>query len=129
MKAMGSDATIQTFLGPETTLEGRLAFEGTVRLDGHFTGTIESKDGTVVVGEGAVIHADVLVHTALISGEVSGNIQASHCIELHRPAKVNGDIHAPTVVIESGVVFRGNCTMARDEGTVEKPISLVQYQS
>ena len=62
---------IQTFLGLETTLEGKLAFEGTVRLDGHFTGTIESKEGVIMVGEKAVIHADILVHTVTVSGEVS----------------------------------------------------------
>lgn len=126
---MGNDSAIQTFLGSETTLEGKLAFEGTVRLDGHFTGTIESRDGTVIVGDGAVIHADVSVHTALISGNVSGNIQASHCIELHPPASLDGDIQAPSVVIESGVVFRGNCTMERAERAVEQPISLAEWQS
>jgi cytoskeletal protein CcmA (bactofilin family) len=106
-----NDAAVQTFLGPETTLEGKLAFEGTVRLDGYFTGTIESKDGIVVIGDGAIVHAEISVHTALVSGEVSGNIRATHCIELHPPAKVHGDIKAPTVVIEPGVQFSGKCTM------------------
>ena len=54
---------VQT-LGPQMTLEGKLVFEGTVRLDGHLKGTIESKEGTMIVGEEAVVHADILVHTA-----------------------------------------------------------------
>jgi cytoskeletal protein CcmA (bactofilin family) len=120
---------IQTFLGPETTLEGRLAFEGTVRLDGHFTGTIESKDGVVVVGDQAVVQADILVHTATISGEVTGNIRAIHCIELHPPARVHGDLHAPVVVIDEGVVFEGNCTMKVSEDPGSKTINLSEWQS
>jgi len=126
-----ADTAIQTFLGPETTLEGKLAFEGTVRLDGHFTGTIESKDGVVIIGDEAVIRADILVHTATVSGEVSGNIKASHCIELHPPARVFGEINAPTVVIASGVVFRGNCTMGQNgvpTGTLTAPVCPVFRQ-
>jgi cytoskeletal protein CcmA (bactofilin family) len=120
---------IQTFLGPETTLEGKLAFEGTVRLDGHFTGTIESKDGVMLVGERAVVNADILVHTATISGEVSGNIRATDCIELHPPARVYGDLHAPVVVIDAGVVFHGNCTMEANEEPAQKTIKLAEWQN
>ena len=120
---------IQTFLGPETTLEGKLAFEGTVRLDGHFTGTIESKEGVMVVGERAVINADILVHTATVSGEVSGNIRASSCIELHPPARVFGDLHAPVVIIDAGVVFHGNCTMNAVEEQTQKTIKLAEWQN
>ena len=120
---------IQTFLGPETTVEGKLAFEGTVRLDGHFTGTIESKDGIMTVGEQAVINADILVHTATVSGEVSGNIRATHSIQLHPPARVYGDLHAPVVVIDAGVVFHGNCTMKAVEDGDDKTIKLAEWQS
>ncbi len=120
---------IQTFLGPETTLEGKLAFEGTVRLDGHFTGTIESKDGIMTVGEQAVINADILVHTATVSGEVSGNIRATDSIQLHPPARVYGDLRAPVVVIDAGVVFHGNCTMKGGDDGDEKTIKLAEWQS
>jgi len=120
---------IQTFLGPETTLEGKLAFEGTVRLDGHFTGTIESKAGVMVVGERAIINADILVHTATVSGEVSGNIRATSCIELQPPARVFGDLYAPVVIIDAGVVFRGNCTMEADEEPPQKTIKLAEWQN
>lgn len=120
---------IQTFLGPETTLEGKLAFEGIVRLDGHFSGTIESKDGVMIVGEQAVINADIVVHTATVSGEVSGNVHATDCIELHQPARVFGDLYAPVVVIDAGVVFRGNCTMAPGHGTTGKTIDLARWQN
>ncbi len=120
---------IQTFLGLETTLEGKLAFEGTVRLDGHFTGTIESKEGVIMVGEKAVIHADILVHTATVSGEVSGNIRATNRIELHPPARVFGDLHAPVIVIDAGVVFHGNCTMKPNEEEAGKTISLAEWQA
>ena len=106
-----SEKRIQTFLGPQTTLEGKLVFEGIVRLDGHLKGTIESKEGAVIVGEKAVIHADILVHTATVSGEVRGNIRATNRIELRPPARVFGDVSAPEIIItDVGVVFDGKCS-------------------
>ncbi len=115
---------IQTFLGAETTVEGKLVFEGTVRLDGHLNGTIESKDGIVIVGEKAVIHADILVNSANVSGEVSGNIKATNRIELHPPARVFGDLSAPEVLIDVGVLFDGKCTTPLKRDATGKTVEL-----
>ena len=124
-----SKKEIQTFLGPETTLEGKLAFEGTVRLDGHFTGTVESQKGVMIVGEKAVIHADISVYTAMVSGEVSGNIQATNRIELHAPARVFGDLSSPVVVIDAGVIFHGSCSMKPKDIAATKAINLAEWQT
>ncbi|MBW2109557.1 MAG: polymer-forming cytoskeletal protein [Deltaproteobacteria bacterium] len=108
--AKKSQQSVQTFLGPRTTLEGTLTFKGTVRLDGHFSGTIISKNGTIVIGKTGVIHADISVQKATISGEVRGNINAVDRIELRPPARVYGDLNAPVVLIDEGVVFDGKCS-------------------
>ena len=110
--AKKSEPGIQTFLGPQTTLEGTLTFTGTVRLDGHFSGNIESDGGTIIVGKKAVIDANISVHTATVSGEVKGNINATDRIELRPPARVYGDLNAPVVLIDEGVVFDGKCSAA-----------------
>lgn len=120
---------IETFLGLEASLEGRLAFEGTVRIDGHFTGSIEGNEGVMVIGEKAVIDADILVHTAVVYGEVSGNIRATNRIELHQPARVFGDLSSPVVIIDAGVVFHGNCSMERKDDTNSKTINVVESQT
>ena len=113
---------IQTFLGPQTTLEGKLVFEGSVRLDGHFTGSIETKDGLVIVGEKAVIHADIVARSTTVSGEVKGNIRATDRIELHPPARVFGDLRAPVVIIDVGVVFDGKCTTTPKEDATNNAV-------
>ena len=120
---------IQTFLGPETILEGRLAFEGTVRIDGHFTGSIESKEGVIAVGEKAVVRAEMFVSTAVVWGEVSGKIRATDRIELHQPARVFADLSAPVVIIDAGVVFRGSCSMEDKDEVADKKINLSESQT
>ena len=119
-----SEKGIQTFLGSQTTLEGKLVFEGTVRLDGHLMGAVESKEGVVIVGENAVIHADILVNTATVSGEVRGDIRATNRIELHAPARVFGDLSAPVVIIDVGVVFDGKCTTTPKEDAASMTVEL-----
>lgn len=111
---------IQTSIGREVTLEGKLIFERTVRLDGYFAGRVESKEGTIIVGERGVVHADILVHTAIVSGEVRGNIRATDRIELYPPARVFGDLLAPVVSIDAGVVFKGNCSIKPKDDSAAK---------
>jgi len=107
-------------LGPQMTLEGTLVFEGTMIMNGHVKGTIESNDGTIVIGEKAVIHADVLVRNATISGEINGTVRATERIELHPPARVFGDLTAPVVLIDAGVTFDGKCTTANNESAAQE---------
>jgi len=101
---------INAFLGKGTDFNGKLAFEGTVRLDGKLSGEIYTP-GTLIVGESAVLNADVTVNTLILSGELTGNIEAKTRVEIHAPAKLYGNINTPVLVIDEGVIFGGSCTM------------------
>ena len=109
-----TDKDIQ-MLGPQAVLEGNLVFEGSLFMNGHAKGAIESRNGAIVVGEDAVLHADIFVRSATINGEIKGTIRATERIELHPPARVYGDLNAPVVVIDAGVIFEGNCTIRPKE--------------
>ena len=115
-----TDKDIQ-MLGPQAVLEGNLVFEGTLFMNGHVKGAIESRAGSIVIGENAVIHADILVRTATINGEINGTVRATERIELHPPARMYGDLNAPVVIIHEGVIFEGNCTIKpKEEATPRK---------
>lgn len=101
---------INAFLGKNTEFEGKLSFSGTVRIDGHFKGEILS-DGTLIVGDDAVIESEVQVSHLVVCGEIRGNLFAAEKIEIHPPGKVFGNIQAPAVVMDEGVVFEGCCRM------------------
>jgi cytoskeletal protein CcmA (bactofilin family) len=111
MKKTKEPQTINTLLGTGTSIEGTIEFNNTVRLDGNVKGKISSKQGTVVIGERAVVNAEIIVDVAIIMGEVNGTIHAKEKIEVYPPGRITGDIQAPVVLIESGVVFNGNCFM------------------
>ncbi len=105
-----ASSDLNALLGRGSEFEGKLTFEGTVRIDGKFTGTIVSGD-VLVVGEGAKISAEISCGTIIVHGEVSGNIRAKNAVELHHPAKMRGNIESPSLMVEKGVIFEGQSKM------------------
>jgi len=101
---------ISTLLGRGSAFEGKLTFEGTVRVDGRFRGEVFSDD-TLVIGEGALVEAEIDVGEIIIQGTVVGNIKAKRSIEIHAPGRVKGDIHTPSLQIDKGVIFEGRSFM------------------
>jgi len=112
--AGGSD--LNALLGRGSEFEGKLTFEGTVRIDGKFTGTIITKD-VLVIGEGALVQAEIDCGTIIVHGQIVGNVRARASVELHAPAKVKGNVETPSLMVERGVTFDGQTKM---EG-VERP--------
>lgn len=104
------DGALNALLGKGSEFDGKLHFEGTVRIDGTFTGEITTND-MLIVGEGAKVAADITCGSIVVNGEVTGNIKASESVELHKPARVKGDISTPSLLVDKGVVFDGNSKM------------------
>ena len=110
---------VHTILGPESSFEGKLVFEGTVRIDGTFKGQVTTKD-VLIVGQGARVQATINVGRIVINGEVHGDITAKTYVEINSPGKVRGNITTPQLMIEKGVIFEGTCKM---ENITEKAAS------
>lgn len=108
----GSSGTgeVTTLLGRGSEFEGKLSFEGTVRVDGKLSGEIFTDD-VLIIGEGAEVHAEINVGAVVIEGTVHGNIHAKRSVEIHTPARVRGNISTPSLSIDKGVIFDGQCQM------------------
>lgn len=101
---------ITTLLGRGSEFEGKLTFEGTVRIDGRLKGQVFSDD-VLIIGEGAYVEAEIDIGEVIIQGTVVGNIRASRGIEIHAPGRVKGDLTTPSLQIDKGVVFEGRSFM------------------
>lgn len=104
---------IKAFLGPGSQFEGKLLFEEIVRIDGIFRGEILSKD-TLIIGQTADIQAEVTVGTLIMSGRFKGNIKAANKVELRAPARVDGCVETPVLIVEEGVSLNGTLAMGRE---------------
>ena len=119
---LGSSSDL--LLGAGAEFEGKLTFKGTVRIDAKFTGSIVTND-VLVVGEHARIDAEITCGTVVVQGEVNGNIKAKSAVELHRSAKVHGDVETPSLMIEKGAILQGAVKMTNAEkGAPAKPLSM-----
>jgi cytoskeletal protein CcmA (bactofilin family) len=108
---------LNALLGKGSEFDGKLVFEGTVRIDGTFTGEITTSD-MLIIGDSAKVTAEVSCGTIVVHGEVVGNIKATQAVELHKPARVKGDVSTPSLMIERGVVFEGRSKMEDLESNI-----------
>ena len=96
-------------------IEGQCTFGGTVMLNGTVRGEITCTD-TVIIGEKGIAHTTIRAGAIVISGQVVGNLMATQRVEMRDAARVFGDIEAPVVVMEEGVIFQGHCQMIPEAG-------------
>ena len=115
---------INAFLGRNTEFEGKLSFTGAVRIDGGFKGEIIS-EGSLIVGETAILNCNIQVAHIVISGEIHGSIVAQDRIEIHAPGKVFGNIRAPVVTIDEGVIFEGRCQMQNLDAEADRKVTVL----
>jgi len=115
--ATRSDA-IENILGQSCVVRGDLTAEGAFRIDGTIEGSVESQ-GAVVVGERGVVRGGVRGTDVVIAGEVVGDVIATGHLEILAKGKVEGDIAAKSMRIETGGVFCGTSRMGQRSGEGE----------
>jgi len=99
-----------TFLGAGSEFEGKLVFDGTVQVEGKLVGQVQSQ-GTFIIGEKALVRAEIQAGIVLVRGEVHGTITARTRIEAYAPAKIFGVLSSPVLVFGEGILFQGTSHM------------------
>lgn len=114
------EGTLSGYVGNGTVLKGDASFKAMLRVDGHLSGQVTSESGTLLVGTNGVVDANVNVAVATIHGTINGDIIATQRLELGRTARVNGNIQAPSLMIEQGAIFEGSCRMVELKAAQDK---------
>ncbi len=117
------DPAVNAYIGKGVACNGRLIYDGTIRIDGTMEGEIHTA-GSLWVGEGAVLTAQVHVGRLICQGTITGDITATDGILLRAPAVLNGSITAPSLVMEEGVLLNGTVTMP-----AQNVYDFVEYQA
>jgi cytoskeletal protein CcmA (bactofilin family) len=108
---------LSALLGEGAEFEGKLLFDGRVRIDGKFRGHISSDD-VLVIGATAEVDATIEVGTLIVlGGTLRGDVRATKAVELHAPAKVYGNITTPQLAIDRGVLFEGQSKLPEEPPT------------
>jgi cytoskeletal protein CcmA (bactofilin family) len=103
--------SMNSTIGEGSAFEGKFYISGSLRIDGKFEGDIKT-DEELVVGESGRVKTDIFAKSVVVAGTVIGNITASTEIRLLETAKVLGDIMAPSLHLQPGVILQGNCLVS-----------------
>tara|TARA_B100000686_G_scaffold354889_1_gene467994 strand:- start:4070 stop:4465 length:396 start_codon:yes stop_codon:yes gene_type:complete len=111
------EGDLKAYLGVDAVFKGVLNFTGVVRIDGRFEGQVLTND-TLIIGETGELNAEINAGTVVCKGRVDGAIQATKRIEIHSKSQVVGNIKAPSLYIEVGALFDGQCDMTAEDGKI-----------
>ncbi len=109
----------------DVPMQGTLTFGDPVNLkiNGKFAGTLDTK-GTLSIGPGALIEANISGENIVVAGKVKGNVIAKKMLVLMPTAVLTGDISTPKLNIVEGAIFQGKCQMLDEYLTLDE---LAQY--
>jgi cytoskeletal protein CcmA (bactofilin family) len=101
---------IDTLIDKDFVLRGNTSFSGGLRLDGKLYGdlTMEDTGGTLIMGEHSKIKGKVTVETAIVAGEIVGDIKCHDYLELQPSSIIKGDIEYNSIEIHSGAKVNGD---------------------
>jgi cytoskeletal protein CcmA (bactofilin family) len=104
------DEDFDTILSANIDFSGTLNFEKPFLIRGKLSGEIDARS-LLVVDEEAVVEADIRAERVVIRGQVKGNVTAREKVELTVTGRLAGNVTAPEILMETGCVFNGLCTM------------------
>jgi cytoskeletal protein CcmA (bactofilin family) len=110
VKSRSDSAATDTYIGPGSAFEGRLASNGSIRIEGRVSGSVHSK-GDISIGEKGVVEADLKARNIVIAGTVTGNVQATEKLTIKPQGKLIGDILTARLEINDGAHYEGTSRM------------------
>ncbi len=104
----------ETIIGPNTSFDGHLKCDGSVRIDGVCEGGVIETVGNVVVSPDAMVAADIIARNVSVSGAVTGEIKASNRLEILSTGRVWGDVEVGSFLLDEDGYFRGELVMKEE---------------
>ena len=112
----------ESVIGKGTEFKGTLKDKDSICIDGKIEGKIQV-EGNVIVGEDAIVKADIQAKSISIGGKVIGNVDCQGKVELFPSGGLEGNVKAHGLIIPKGAFFNGKCRMIPfEENKKQKPV-------
>jgi len=109
-----------TVFGEETEFDGVLEFKDRLVITGKFSGKINAPEGDLEIAKNAVCKVDKIdANSIIVSGEVTGDMNATDRIEICSGSKVTSNISTARIRIANNVEFSGDVNMLDKEPDVD----------
>lgn len=110
----------KNILTSDVEIKGNIKFAGELTFEGKLDGEIHT-DGTLLLGDSAVINGNINAEVVVVRGKVNGNITAKEKIEIKTKAELFGDIRSSKLIVEEGVTFVGKTEVNPNKVTPTAP--------
>ncbi|MDH4192530.1 MAG: polymer-forming cytoskeletal protein [Nitrospirota bacterium] len=101
---------VVAFFGRGVSCTGEIWYEGNVQIDGGLEGLVHT-NGTLVIGDRAVIKATIEAGTVICKGSIQGDVVARETVKLLAPGSIDGTVSTPRLSVETGGVINGRVSM------------------
>ncbi|MBH0231313.1 bactofilin family protein [Halobacillus yeomjeoni] len=105
---------VDTVIGADTKMEGKIHSETSLRVEGSYKGEIHIKGDLTVGKEGTITHA-VKARNITIAGKVEGTLQATEKLHILSSGHFKGKAVIGSIMIEEGATFDGESHMIQEE--------------
>ncbi len=107
-----STAPSQSLIDRESHFTGSYRTPHNLRIDGRYEGDIDCQ-GTVFVGETAMVAARVIAGNVIIAGQFEGEIAVETRFEVLETGRVAATVSAAVTVVHDGAFYQGELHMFR----------------
>jgi cytoskeletal protein CcmA (bactofilin family) len=101
------EKVIETIIGSDTVIEGKITLPTSLRVDGKVKGEIVC-NGDVYIGKDAYVEPSIKAKNIVIAGEVHGDVETTEKVQIEAKGKLTGSATSRGMVIEDGGIFNGN---------------------
>ena len=102
-------------VGKAVKIVGQIYSKEDLYVDGEIEGTVEALEHKLTIGPHGTLHAGIKAREVVALGNITGNVEASERIEIHKEAKLVGDIRTSRIIIEDGAYFKGSIDIVKPE--------------
>ena len=102
-------------IGKAVKIVGQIYSKEDLYVDGEIEGTVEALEHKLTIGPHGTVHAGIKAREVVALGNITGNVEASEKIEIHKEAKLVGDIRTSRIIIEDGAYFKGSIDIVKPE--------------
>lgn len=88
--------------GQSIVIKGEVSGAEDLVIAGRVEGKVRLENCTLTLAEGAHVNGDVVAGSIVVSGTVTGSLQASTRVDVRPTATVGGEIHTPVLVVGDG---------------------------
>lgn len=105
-----NQTTDLTLIAANTSFEGKIKTEGSIRIDGKFIGDVNAK-ANAAIGLTGSIDGTLSARNITVAGKINGTVTAAEKLVLEARSVMQGDIRAAKLVVDEGATFDGKCDM------------------